>query len=181
MVYLDHNATSPPHPRVLEEALPLLTEHWGNPSSSHSMARRPMAAVEIARRRLAEWGGVRPRDVVFTGGATEANNLAVLGVDRPGRLFSAIEHPSVAAASQAAGGQVILIMELTFVAPDHRKDKIHKFGHIHLDDIIERREMFKNQVVIASHFSTRYQTRQIRRTVERRLPDMLDGRLKLWL
>lgn len=107
MVYLDHNATSPPHPGVLEEALPLLTEHWGNPSSSHSMARRPVAAVEIARRRLAEWGGVRPRDVVFTGGATEANNLAVLGIERPGRLFSAIEHPSVAAASRARDGQEI--------------------------------------------------------------------------
>jgi ribonuclease Z len=75
----------------------------------------------------------------------------------------------------------VLILEMTFVAASHRKERIHKFGHIHLDDIIERREMFKNQVVIASHFSTRYQTRQIRRTVERRLPDMLDGRLKLWL
>jgi ribonuclease Z len=52
---------------------------------------------------------------------------------------------------------------------------------MHLDDLVERRDRFKNEVVIASHFSTRYQTRQIRRTVERRIPDMLDGRLKLWL
>jgi len=107
MVYLDHNATSPPHPRVLEEALPLLTEHWGNPSSSHSMARKPMAAVESARRRLAEWAGVRPRDVVLTGGATEANNLAVLGVEGVGRLYSAVEHPSVSAAGQARQGRAI--------------------------------------------------------------------------
>jgi ribonuclease Z len=72
-------------------------------------------------------------------------------------------------------------MEITFVAPSHRKDKIHKFGHIHLDDIVERRERFQNELVIASHFSTRYQTRRIKELVERSLPDMLEQRLQLWL
>jgi len=52
---------------------------------------------------------------------------------------------------------------------------------MHLDDLLDRKARFKNQLVIASHFSTRYRTRQIRRLVERRLPDMLDGRLTLWL
>ena len=47
-------------------------------------------------------------------------------------------------------------MELTFVAPQHRKDKIHKFGHMHLDDLLERRDRFHNELIIASHFSTRY-------------------------
>ncbi|NLS91211.1 MAG: metal-dependent hydrolase [Planctomycetaceae bacterium] len=75
----------------------------------------------------------------------------------------------------------VLILELTFVSPSHRKDKIHKFGHMHLDDLVERRERFKNQLVIASHFSTRYHTRQIRHIVQRRIPDMFDGRLRLWL
>ena len=75
----------------------------------------------------------------------------------------------------------VLILELTFVAPRHRKERIHKFGHMHLDDLLERRERFKNEVVIASHFSTRYQPGQIERHVRRALPDMLDGRLKLWL
>ena len=50
----------------------------------------------------------------------------------------------------------VLIMELTFVAPSHRKDKIHKFGHMHLDDFLERRDRFQNELIIASHFSTRY-------------------------
>jgi ribonuclease Z len=67
------------------------------------------------------------------------------------------------------------------VAPSHRKDKIHKFGHIHLDDIVERRGRFKNQLVIASHFSTRYNDARIERLVGRALPDMLDNRLVLWL
>lgn len=75
----------------------------------------------------------------------------------------------------------VLIMELTFVAPGHRKEKIHKFGHMHLDDLVERRDRFRNELVITAHFSTRYQPRQIRRHVESALPDMLHGRLRLWL
>ncbi|WP_425395794.1 MBL fold metallo-hydrolase [Aeoliella sp.] len=75
----------------------------------------------------------------------------------------------------------ILICELTFVAPGHRKEKIHKFGHIHLDDIVERRERFKNELVIASHLSTRYHENSVRKMVTKALPDMLDGRLQLWL
>lgn len=75
----------------------------------------------------------------------------------------------------------VLIMEMTFVAPSHRKERIHKFGHMHLDDLLERRDRFRNQMVIASHFSTRYHSRQIRAHVEKAIPDMLDGRLQLWL
>ena len=75
----------------------------------------------------------------------------------------------------------VLIMEMTFVAPSHRKDKIHKFGHMHLDDVIERSDRFKNELIIASHFSTRYHARRIREVVERAMPEMLDGRLHLWL
>ena len=73
----------------------------------------------------------------------------------------------------------VLILEVTFVAPRHRREKIHKFGHIHLDDVLERRDRFRNELIIASHFSTRYHERQIRRHVEKMVPDMLDGRLKL--
>src|SRR5277367_3275082 len=67
----------------------------------------------------------------------------------------------------------VLILEMTFVAPSHRKDKIHKFGHIHLDDIVDRRARFQNELVIASHFSTRYNDARITRLVHRALPDML--------
>ena len=69
----------------------------------------------------------------------------------------------------------ILIAELTFVAPDHRKERIHKFGHMHLDDFVERQDRFQNELVIASHFSTRYHHRQIQDFVARKLPGMLDG------
>jgi ribonuclease Z len=84
-------------------------------------------------------------------------------------------------ACEAMFASEVLIMELTFVAPGHRKDKIHKFGHMHLDDFLDRRERFKNELIIASHFSTRYHPGQIRQHVERALPDMLGGRLQLWI
>jgi ribonuclease Z len=75
----------------------------------------------------------------------------------------------------------VLITELTFVAPGHRKDKIHKFGHMHLDDLIQRRDRFHNELIIAAHFSTRYHLQQIRNYVSQALPDMLEGRLHLWI
>ncbi|HEX3998829.1 MAG TPA: MBL fold metallo-hydrolase [Pirellulales bacterium] len=75
----------------------------------------------------------------------------------------------------------VLITELTFVAPSHRKDRIHKFGHTHLDDLVERRDRFKNEVIILSHFSTRYVDSRIHRLVERAFPGLLGGRLHVWL
>lgn len=75
----------------------------------------------------------------------------------------------------------ILIMEMTFVAPGERASVIHKYGHTHLDDIIARAEKFENEVIIASHFSTRLHPDQIARIIEKRLPDSLRGRLKVWL
>lgn len=75
----------------------------------------------------------------------------------------------------------ILITELTFFRPDHRKEKIYKFGHMHLDDLIERADKFHNELIIAMHFSTRYATNQIERAVMKRLPPKLKEKIKLWL
>ena len=75
----------------------------------------------------------------------------------------------------------ILIIEMTFFRPEHRKDKIYKFGHMHLDDIIERADKFHNELIIAMHFSTRYATNQIERAVMKRIPPQLKDRIKLWL
>jgi ribonuclease Z len=75
----------------------------------------------------------------------------------------------------------VLIAEMTFVSADHRKEKIHKFGHMHLDDFVDRRDRFKNELVIAAHLSTRYHAQTVERMVRKALPDLLDGRLMLWL
>lgn len=75
----------------------------------------------------------------------------------------------------------ILITEVTFFRPDHRREKIYKFGHMHLDDIIERADKFNNEVIIAMHFSTRYATNQIERAVMKKLPPRLKEKIRLWL
>jgi ribonuclease Z len=75
----------------------------------------------------------------------------------------------------------ILITELSFIRPNHRREKIHKFGHMHLDDFLERAERFKNEVIICAHFSTRYHPNEVRRVVEAKLPEGLRKRVKLWI
>lgn len=75
----------------------------------------------------------------------------------------------------------ILITEMTFFRPEHRKEKIHKFGHTHIDDLIERADRFKNELIILTHFSTRYQDKQVQAAVEQRLPASLRERVKLWV
>ena len=75
----------------------------------------------------------------------------------------------------------ILITEMTFVAPQERPERIHKYGHTHLDDIIARADRFENDYIIASHFSTRLHPDQIDRIVRKRLPESLRDRLKIWL
>jgi cysteine desulfurase len=79
-IYLDNQASTPLDPRVLEAMLPYFTEHFGNPhSESHIYGHNAMAAIESARGEVARLIGADPREIVFTSGATEANNLALKG------------------------------------------------------------------------------------------------------
>lgn len=100
-VYLDYNGSAPLDPRVAEVMVPALIEGVGNASSTHGFGRRQAAAADEAREQVARLVGGRPSDVVFTAGATEANNLALRGVvegtlaDRPRILISTVEHASV--------------------------------------------------------------------------------------
>lgn len=82
-IYMDHNATTPLDPKVLEAMMPYLTEHYGNASSStHSYGRTAGQAVEDARKKVADIIGAKPREIVFTSGATESDNMAIKGVAR---------------------------------------------------------------------------------------------------
>jgi cysteine desulfurase len=79
-IYLDNQSTTPLDPRVLDAMLPYFTEHFGNPhSESHIYGRNAAAAIEVARSEIAALIGADPREIVFTSGATEANNLALKG------------------------------------------------------------------------------------------------------
>jgi ribonuclease Z len=75
----------------------------------------------------------------------------------------------------------ILITELSFIRPNHRREKIHKFGHMHLDDLVERADRFRNEVIILAHFSTRYHPQEVHRYLDAKLPPNLRERVKLWL
>jgi ribonuclease Z len=75
----------------------------------------------------------------------------------------------------------ILITELSFIRPGHRREKIHKFGHMHLDDFVERADQFKNELIIAAHFSTRYHPREVREYLTSKLPPQLRDRVRLWV
>jgi cysteine desulfurase len=97
-IYLDHAATTPPRPEVLDAMLPYLTEHWGNPSSIHASGRRARQGLDEAREALAATLDAKPREIVFTSGGSESVNLAIKGVawaaSARGRhiITSSVEH-----------------------------------------------------------------------------------------
>jgi cysteine desulfurase len=103
VLYLDHNATTPVAPEVLEAMLPYLGAELGNPSSDHALGRRARQAVEEARASVAALIGAAASEVVFTSGGTESNNLAIRGVaaqapaTRRRIVTSAVEHPATTA------------------------------------------------------------------------------------
>jgi cysteine desulfurase len=105
-IYLDHAATTPLHPAVLDAMLPHLTEHYGNPSSIHARGRRARQALDEARESIARRLGATPREIVFTSGGSEADNLAIKGIawamSARGRhlITSSVEHHAVLHACQ---------------------------------------------------------------------------------
>jgi cysteine desulfurase len=108
--YLDHAATSPLRPEALAAMLPFLTEHFGNPSGAHGLAREARRAVDDARERMAGCLGCVPGDIVFTGSGTEADNLALFGTGgrAPGNVVvSAVEHHAVLRAAEVLGAAVV--------------------------------------------------------------------------
>jgi cysteine desulfurase len=100
-IYLDHAATTPLDPRVLDAMLPFLREHHGNPSSIHGSGRRARQGLDEARETIAALIGARPREIVFTSGGTESDNLAIKGAawaaSSRGRhlVTSSVEHKAV--------------------------------------------------------------------------------------
>jgi cysteine desulfurase len=128
-IYLDYNATTPVAPEVLDAMLPWLRNEFGNPSSTHPCGRRAAQAVATARRQVAGLIGAQPQEIVFTGCATEANNLALLGVARAlanGKrhlVVSAVEHPAVMAPALHLRDQgwaltVLAVDEFGRISPD---------------------------------------------------------------
>ncbi len=135
-IYLDHAAATPLDADVLAQMQPYLTTQFYNPSATYLAAKEVRAAVEDARAKTAKVLGVRPGEIVFTAGATEANNLAIHGVmaKHPGKklLVSAIEHASVLEAAKQYNYELI---------------PVDDFGHVDTDAL---QKMLNDDVVLVS-------------------------------
>jgi cysteine desulfurase len=142
-VYLDHSATSPLDPAVLEEMLPYLQAGFGNASSVHFFGQQARGPVDRARHRVANLINARPAEIVFTSGGTEANNLAVRGfamaAEAHGRhiITSAIEHPSVFNVGKDLGSRG---WDVTYLP-------VYEEGIVRLGDL--RREIRDDTVLIS--------------------------------
>ena len=130
-IYLDHNATTPVAQEVLDAMLPWLREQHGNPSSSHVYGQRAAQAVATARAQVADLIGAQPAEIVFTGCATEANNLALCGVaqavpaQRRHLVISAVEHPAVMAPA----------LYLRYQGWEVTALPVDSFGRVSVDDV----------------------------------------------
>src|SRR5262245_4581871 len=100
-IYLDYNGTTPIDPEVAQAIVPYLTDHFGNPSSTHIYGRPAHEAIDAARRNVAAFIGASPEEIIFTGGGSESDNLAIQGVamalkDRGNHIVTQVtEHPAV--------------------------------------------------------------------------------------
>jgi cysteine desulfurase len=127
LTYLDHAATTALRPEARDAMLPWLGEHFGNPSGAHPVARRARQAVDEARDVVAEVVGCRPGEVVFTGGGTEADNLAIRGVHaaRPGPVVcTAVEHEAVLGPVELVGGCTVGVDRRGLVDLDALEDAL---------------------------------------------------------
>src|SRR5687768_2408498 len=131
-IYMDYHATTPVDPRVLEAMLPYFTEHFGNSASrNHAFGWAAEEAVETARRQVAELIGANPKEIIFTSGATESNNLAIKGAaemyrEKGNHVITAVtEHKAVIDTCkklEKQGGRVTYL-------------PVQKDGRIDLDDL----------------------------------------------
>ncbi len=133
-IYLDHSATTPVHPAVLEAMLPYWTAHYGNPSSIHQYGRQARRGLEQARQTIARLLNAQPNEIIFTSCGSESDNLALRGAmwqargNRGGNhlICSAIEHEAVLKTAQQLRDQ--FKFELTILPVDH-------FGQIDMEQL----------------------------------------------
>ena len=137
-IYLDNAATTPLDKEVLNEMIPYMTDHFGNPSSVHAYGRKTRAAIDAARKSIAKLLNVSPAEILFTSGGTEADNMAIrcsifdLGIKHA--ITSKIEHHAVGHTLEALERQGVIKLSYVNLTPE---------GHIdleHLDQLLKENE-----------------------------------------
>ena len=142
-IYLDYNATTPVDPRVLDAALPFLVIHFGNPSSGHSYARIPADAVDRARAQVAALLGARAGEIVFTGGGSETDMLAIRGAAMANRdrgqqvITQPTEHPAVLEACRSLETDGVAVTRVP----------VDKYGRVSPDEL--RRVITADAVLVS--------------------------------
>lgn len=140
MIYLDHNASTPVDPEVIDYILSILKNDFANPSSSHSAGLRSRKSIDTARLQVANLIGASPDEITFTSGGTESNNLAIIGSlqgKKQGHVItSEIEHPSVTNPCRHLEGSGY---ECTYVGVDSR-------GRVNAEDV--KKAIKKDTVLI---------------------------------
>lgn len=145
-IYFDNAATTPLHPEVLDAMLPFMKEHFGNPSSIHSFGRKTKGAIEKSRKTVADLLNVKPTEIFFTSGGTEADNLAIRGaVEKQGVkniISSPIEHHAVL--------HTVEDLEEKGLVRFHRVN-VKANGHIDLDHLEELLKEHSDTLVTLMH------------------------------
>jgi ribonuclease Z len=147
-------------------------------ATAHTIPSRGFVVWERRNKLKEEFQGLpgeKIRDLRLSGTAVTRE------VRLPLVAYTGDTAPAGLDACPAAYEAKILITELSFIRAAHRRDKIHKFGHMHLDDFLERADRFQNEVIVAGHFSTRYHPSEVRKVLERKLPPVLQAKMKLWV
>lgn len=169
ILYLDNAATTPIDPGVRAAMQPWLEADFGNPSARYPLGVRAAEAVDRARARIARACGARPRNVTFTAGGTEANNLALLGVARARRklgqriVVGSTEHPSVRESARA----------LTREGFDVRWAPVASDGGLDLagtEELLDEHTILVSHMLVNNEFGTLYPIRELARRVRRRAP-----------
>ncbi len=147
-------------------------------ATTHTIPSRGYLVWERRNKLKEEFVGLpgeKIRDLRLSGTAVTRE------IRTPLLAFTGDTSPAGLDACPAAYEAKILITEMSFIRASHRRDKIHKFGHMHLDDFLERADRFKNEVIVAAHFSTRYHPDEVRRLLEKKLPEPLKSKIRLWI
>ena len=143
-IYLDHNASTPVHPRVIEAMLPYLRENFGNASSIHAEGRAARSAIDRARSQVAEFLGAEDDEIYFTSGGTESNNLAIRGMaeltgrEKGGLVTSSVEHHAVLRPMQRLADQGFDILFLP----------VDRYGSVSPEDL--KRSLAAGNILLVS-------------------------------
>jgi ribonuclease Z len=147
-------------------------------ATTHTVPSLGYVVWERRNKLKSEYAGLtgdQIRDLRLSGVAVTAEMRS------PVVAYTGDTSPDGLDACPAAFEAKVLITEMSFIRPNHRREKIHKFGHMHLDDFIERAERFRNELIICAHYSTRYHPDEVRRYVAAKLPQVLKDRVMVWI